>query len=291
MASTLPLTPPLECDATLGLTIPGTELKAGDAVGQPRKFCLGRPAPEPEAKADELAEEGVGAISSTTPDSPGRGVKRGSGRIPVQPLPPADLPPHAAEATRPRAYRSHSTTSISSQQSELDQRATKRRSGEPSLSNLGLSSPPPSREHTPQDDLAANLSQAQHPEPPTPPANEIPLPAPLTPEEETFRSHRSRPRVAGNTFKDKQAVPRSPRRNSSSNESSASDSELSSSASSAVSSLPLGTSPGRLRARWNPLARYSNGRPCKCTVEVQIESRLIIIGTNPNDALKMSIPL
>jgi len=299
-AAALPPSPPLESDATLSPVLappepaeepaPTAAHKAGDAKGQPRKLRI-TPAdltPEPEERPVEppstpKREPGVTRGASPTGsehDGSVRGVKRGSGRSPLPQTMRGDSPPpRAPEPTYPRLARSPSNASCSSQMSELDQRATKRRNGDsPPLAKSGLSSPPPSRDATPEEEIPpVTFPIEEGEEPVTPPTNtralEPLLGCPSTPIEATPRSRSLLPRRAAlSTLKDKEKDKDSlsPLLPSSSTEGSVSDSEGTASSASSINStrskLPLRRTLVASPRVWNTLSRISGaalGHDCE----------------------------
>lgn len=197
VAPSRPLTP---ARRTLNVVDPGTASKNGDAPCQPRKGrTIVEVTPEPEENMSpprmssrsstpkRTVKSAVPSPSSERPDGSVRGIKRGSGRTPVPQATPQPLRGQAPTTSQQpqlqsqqmqvqspagRLVRSTSSASCSSSVSELDQRATKRRNGDSPLSKSGLSSPPPSRDTTPADDLPPSTFPIQEAdEPATPPAS------------------------------------------------------------------------------------------------------------------------
>lgn len=179
------------------------------------------------------------SASSEAKDTSVRGTKRGSGRSPVPPTITAEpFPVRSVDIAQPKLNRTVSNASCSSNASELDQRATKRRNGEPPFSKSGLSSPPPSRDTTPADELPTisfPIEEAEEPVSPPPASQQLEC-APSPSAQESTRQRSLLPRrTAIPAFKD---VPISRADQlPSSREGSLSDSELTSSAASASSSI------------------------------------------------------
>ncbi|KAL7420425.1 cell division control protein 14 [Cryptotrichosporon argae] len=144
-------TPPLEpCELPTLAAPMGASVKAGDARGQPRKAPSSGARPHETAAVDLDSAVAVSGSTSSQPST--RGTKRGATRAPIPQFINAGPP-----ATPTRGVH-RSTSSCSSLASDFDQRATKRRP-EVVLSPLGLSSPPPSREVTPDArDVAALIT-------------------------------------------------------------------------------------------------------------------------------------
>lgn len=243
--------------------------KGGDAPCQPRKGrTLVEVTPEPEENLPPMRSRSSTPKRTTTqsiPPSPSsdrgegsvRGIKRGSGRTPVsspQPVrgqaPPPASTPRLAETQAGRLVRSTSSASCSSSVSELDQRATKRRNGDSPLAKSGLSSPPPSRDTTPADDLPpapTTFPIEESEEPTTPPASKLTFDSntqvmtpPSPAQRELPRSRSLIPRRGGiPIFKDEKPARRSGRTKSATDTGSLSDSEVSSAVSSSgVASTP-----------------------------------------------------
>ena len=172
-------TPPAECDTfpcplssfTLQdvLATPSAMSKGGDAIGQPRKTPA-RPRVPVQAKDARLdvrppsrqtagknpAAHGRIAVIAT--ESP-RGTKRGIGTTPLTQTSSVDqiirTPPPTAHI--PQLHRPASASTVMSSMSERDIRPLKRRPAP--HTTAGLTSPPPSRETSPEEIAAERRSR------------------------------------------------------------------------------------------------------------------------------------